>query len=67
MDRTAHTTRRTLAVSLDIAEMLGFVHLCSDCNTAKALQFEYLMGVFTVVVPSAGNRCVVDISLMLIT
>jgi hypothetical protein len=67
MDRTAHEIRRMLAVILNIAELLGFLCLYPDCNIAKTLQFQYLMGVFTVVVPSAGNRWVVDIPLMLIT
>jgi hypothetical protein len=57
---------------------LGLVSLFPDCNIVTARQCEYLMdfdalgkvirnrGIFTVVVPSAGGRRVVDICLTLI-
>jgi hypothetical protein len=53
-DPTPHTTRRFLAVSPDMAELLavvtlretslGFVRLYPDYNMAKACQFEYFVG-----------------------
>jgi hypothetical protein len=51
---TQHTTRRLLAVSPDMAELLavvtlletslGSICLYPDCNMVKAPPFEYLMG-----------------------
>jgi hypothetical protein len=48
-----HTRGRLLAVSPDMTELLAvvtlreislsFIRLCSDCNMAKARQFEYLL------------------------